>query len=84
MNLEEIENMLPIEAIKAICVPGKNDEAVEEWESKLNGIRLTKKQCIEILLPYWIEKELKRDLKKQLKEKVIWLAAWNVFEREEI
>jgi hypothetical protein len=76
----DLEDILPNECIEAICQRGPNDAAVKEWRDKLEfcyDIRNAK----EILTEYGFEREeLNECGMRSISEKLLWVAAWNVFE----
>ena len=81
--IEEIEDSLPQKAIDDICQSGSNDLSVEYWANRLRHLEISKESCIAFLREYgcWTFKELNQMNTCKLNEKVIWLCAWNVFER---
>ena len=81
MELCDIGIQLPTDCVEEICQPGRNDEAVKRWVDKFKYP--SKLQCIVVLHETggWTLDELESNDVMELREKVLWCAAWNVFER---
>jgi hypothetical protein len=83
-HLSQIEDILPIESTFEICTSGSNDEAVKAWNKKLK-ICITKTNAISLLMEYggWSYDDLLKETLTKIKERLIWIAAWNVFENSD-
>lgn len=77
MDLQFIEDLLPLEAIQDICNWGDNGPSVEYWLSKLN-LNLNRQQCISMISEYM---DVEGYSLHSLKCSVLWIAAWNVNEK---
>lgn len=81
-NLYEIEDILSSNHINDICESGDNYPACEACYHDIDMV-IPKDRAIGLLLEYgaWSLNELQRMTTKDLKIKLIWIAAWNIADR---
>lgn len=74
-------NILP-EAIDEICVPGDNEPTINEWiehpETKFN---YTREDLVTVLRDYSDWDDLETCSENVLKTRLLWVMAWDEFER---
>ncbi len=82
--IEDLEDMIPPECVEDICTSGSNDEAVAWWLNHIN-FDMYPSDCIDILMPFgaWDRSLLLEKSNIELKEMVLWCAAWNVHDFNE-
>ncbi len=83
MDITLIEDLLCREAVDEICTIGNNDEAVMKWLQyylyDLGKLNICPFACKAMLKGYDFAPVYD---KMQLMERALWVAAWNVKERE--
>lgn len=84
-TIEEIGDLLTPEQVKSICKSGNNQAAVFAVEKQTN-LKISRSTLKKMVKPYGIyeHNELSKWSLIELKQRVIWLAAWNVFDRAQL
>lgn len=81
ISLYDLEDTLPAKAIREICNNGDNEAACVHWVVKLN-LQIPRAICKETLLNYgYEEEEIDWSSFASLQCHMIWLAAWNRYDR---
>lgn len=82
--ISELEALLPPLCIEQIALPGDNSSAVYHWLIHVQ-FSVLKEVAIDILAETggWNRVELKRMVKRELKARLLWLAAHNAKENND-
>lgn len=86
MNIDtlfDLESILPTKCIEEIALAGDNFAACYHWAEQL-PFDITKAKAIEILNGYgsWELKELRAMPLCDLKLKMLWIVAWDAYEKK--
>ena len=86
MDITEIEDLLCDEAVEEICQCGCNEEAVKKWVNyylhDLGLLNICPFKCKELVESYGFDDYVENKI--EYMQRAIWIAAWNIKDRNEV